>query len=179
MSVSSCIISGPECTLGLWHFSSTGVGMNPHVHLWAKVGRRGEWEGGGGGGERGEWEWGRSTGRRGVQSVAFPCVVRANRTVMDEFAIYWLTWWQHHHNIADTQKLMCVCVPVMWLFCSVLLVFVFPSCKSIYRVYITKQVKYNSSVHRKRGRKVGVTVEVLTASSEALLFRDSPHHQRK
>ena len=53
-----------------------------------------------------------------------------------------------NNNIAGARKLMCLfCAntdkcpraPVMLLFCGILHVFVRPSCKSIYRVYITKR----------------------------------------
>ena len=92
------------------------------------------------------------------RSLSLAEVVQADRTVQElaeEFAVYWLTWWvPQNNNIAGARKLMCVwcfiCLRVHWqmppracdmmlLFCGIVLVFVRPSCKSIYRVYITKQ----------------------------------------
>ena len=95
----------------------------------------------------------RSTGGRGVQSVAFPCVNRASRphcTATCGRVRYILTYMM---GTAEQQrrrraKVWCLRVhrqmparacDVMLLFCGILLEFVRPSCKSIYRIYITKQ----------------------------------------
>ena len=95
-------------------------------------------------------------GGRGVQSVAFPCVSGASRPHCTETCggvRYILTYMMvpQNNNIAGARKLCFLYYFIVRMssracdvmFCGILHGFVRPSCKSIYRVYITNQANWN------------------------------------